>query len=504
MYKSLYNTISYISENYLIESQESKSIDAAKKLYMQTQSVSKEDADKFIRDTLRSKLDALREKDLAKFILGCTRMYLNNELNNVDNVIFLNKILREIKNNNEIDKFDRNLNNLSFDELYDKYHTLIISKSNVSKDKLNSIKFEKNNNYQIYKINSFDDAARFAKYTTWCVCQSNTAYESYALNKNAIFYFCVRNDFKEVVKEKGTNYPLDSYGLSMFAVTVDADGELLTCTCRWNQGGTNNDHIMNEKQISYVIGQNFYDIFKPDSNQQKNKEEIQNNIKKDIEYIEDELVDKINEFIEEKRDQPGGITSSLDKDILKKFNNFIFKKETDNYYFIFKKQSGKADKIYWYNRRINKAIYLINNNISWMSYSYYCYYSYNNNLIITHNNSGVTIFKIEGLNISKVFEASMLIPKQWRFFNRNLIFLPQNGQNMSYGIINLDTFKYKELQDLTKILSKYNYGELLFGEIDEKKDVNERTILFIKTADKNTIELPAEIREYLNPNGAII
>lgn len=34
MYKSLYNTISYISENYLIESQESKSIDAAKKLYM--------------------------------------------------------------------------------------------------------------------------------------------------------------------------------------------------------------------------------------------------------------------------------------------------------------------------------------------------------------------------------------------------------------------------------------------------------------------------------------
>lgn len=63
----------------------------------------------------------------------------------------------------------------------------------------------------------------------------------------------------------GENAPLDEYGLSMVAVCVDKDGDLRTCTCRWNHSNGGNDNIMDTKQISQLVGRNFYDVFKPNN-----------------------------------------------------------------------------------------------------------------------------------------------------------------------------------------------------------------------------------------------
>lgn len=52
----------------------------------------------------------------------------------------------------------------------------------------------------------------------------------------------------------------------MIAISVNEDGSLNTCTCRWNHANNGNDNILNTKQISQLIGVNFYDTFKPYSN----------------------------------------------------------------------------------------------------------------------------------------------------------------------------------------------------------------------------------------------
>ena len=79
------------------------------------------------------------------------------------------------------------------------------------------------------------------------------------------FIFCLRNGFENEEAVKGENCPLDNYGLSMIAVSVDENGRLNTCTCRWNHDNGGNDSIMDPKQISEVIGMNFYQTFKPNN-----------------------------------------------------------------------------------------------------------------------------------------------------------------------------------------------------------------------------------------------
>jgi hypothetical protein len=60
--------------------------------------------------------------------------------------------------------------------------------------------------------------------------------------------------------------PRDKYGLSMLAVCVDENGNLITCTGRWNHDHGGNDHILDTREISELIGRNFYTVFKPNNN----------------------------------------------------------------------------------------------------------------------------------------------------------------------------------------------------------------------------------------------
>ena len=90
-------------------------------------------------------------------------------------------------------------------------------------------------------------------------------FNSYTNDGIGQFYFCLRHGFENEEAVKGENCPLDNYGLSMIAVSVDENGRLNTCTCRWNHDNGGNDSIMDPKQISEVIGMNFYQTFKPNN-----------------------------------------------------------------------------------------------------------------------------------------------------------------------------------------------------------------------------------------------
>src|SRR5574344_2512229 len=89
---------------------------------------------------------------------------------------------------------------------------------------------------------------------------------------------------------KGHNYPLDSYGLSMFAILIDEDGEWKQGTTRWNHGVDNEikgaDFVVTKNIVEDLTGKSFKElcppIFTPEELEQrikKSKIEKKGNLK---------------------------------------------------------------------------------------------------------------------------------------------------------------------------------------------------------------------------------
>ena len=265
----------------LLESQESKSIDAATKLLMDKLGWEKQKADNFIRINLRGDIPILRNTNNgAKFILGATRMYIKGELNNGRNISQLNTVLKYIASDAHINEYDRNLNGESLQTLVDRFSQNVTDDLEKDKAEVGSQFYKDNSQYQIMPINSFEEARKYRKYVSWCITHDKSMFDSYTNGGVAQFYFCLRNGFENESKVNGENCPLDSYGLSMIAVCVDENGGLKTCTCRWNHDNNGNDSILNTKQISELIGKNFYEIFKPNNKWKDTLEDAMNRLEK--------------------------------------------------------------------------------------------------------------------------------------------------------------------------------------------------------------------------------
>ena len=251
--------------NILTESQESKSIDAAKKLYMERTGCSREEADEFVRITLRNDLPILRKPNAAKFILGVTRMFLDRQITDARTISQLNTTLEYVSSDAHINEYDRNLNGMSAQDLIQRFAKAVSDDFEKNKSDINSMNFEGKSQYNIVRIDSFEQAQQYGQYTSWCVTHDGNMFDSYTNDGIGQFYFCLRHGFENEKAVKGENYPLDNYGLSMIAVSVDENGRLDTCTCRWNDNNGGNVSIMDPKQISEVIGMNFYQTFKPNN-----------------------------------------------------------------------------------------------------------------------------------------------------------------------------------------------------------------------------------------------
>ena len=222
-------------------------------------------ADKFVREELRDALPVLRTRNGGKFILGVTRMFCGGQLYDGDILIQLNRTLELVASDAHINEYDRNINDMSAQELIDRFASARKEMGNKDREEVGALELQENNNYTIVRIDSFEQASQYGKYTSWCVTHNENMLDSYTSNGIGQFYFCLKNGFENVQEEKGNGCPLDEYGLSMVAVCVDGDGNLNTCTCRWNHDNGGNDHIMDTKQISQLIGRNFYEVFKPNN-----------------------------------------------------------------------------------------------------------------------------------------------------------------------------------------------------------------------------------------------
>ena len=135
------------------ESQESKSIDAAKKLLI-SKGYTPEQADKFVRIDLRNDIPSLRNSKNAKFILGVTRMFLNGELSDATAILNIDRTI-EFLALAHYNEYDRNLNGISAEELINRFADARSGQSNEKRNALSSRQFEKRD-YNIVKINSFE------------------------------------------------------------------------------------------------------------------------------------------------------------------------------------------------------------------------------------------------------------------------------------------------------------------------------------------------------------
>ena len=252
--------------NPLNESQESESQKSAIKLVMDKFGWDKDRANKFIRVDLRNDIPSLRDKKIGKFTLGVTRMYVDGELKDASIISDINATLKLLTAH--LNEYDRNLNGLSAEELISKFKR--VRENNVKKEKeeINRIKFGVSD-YEIVKIDSFNDAKKYYKYTNpdsrWCLTYMENMYNSYTCDGINQIYFCLKHGYENIEPYVGENAPLDEYGLSMLSIIVNEEGELSYCTTRWNHDNKGNDSAMNAVEISEVVNVNFYEVFKPNT-----------------------------------------------------------------------------------------------------------------------------------------------------------------------------------------------------------------------------------------------
>ena len=201
----------------------------------------------------------------CKYFLGVTRMIMEKQLTNGESIMKLNSILKYINNDESLNSsFDRNLNGLTFEKLSEQTTEGMEQAYKSERERLGSTDFgERNTSYSIVKINDFEEASEYSKFTSWCVTHDDEAFDSYTNNGICVFYFCLKDGFESIPEKIGENCPLDEYGLSMLAVCVDENGECNSITCRWNDNNGGNGNIMSTEELSRLLGVNFYEVFKP-------------------------------------------------------------------------------------------------------------------------------------------------------------------------------------------------------------------------------------------------
>ena len=247
----------------LTEGRQTKNRNAAKNYIMQQLGYSESDAMQFIGQ-LKVKIPSVRLQQ-EKFLLGVARLFIDGELSANDDFkcTNFNQTLKLIASDAHVNEYDNNLNGMSADELINRFKNLRVSELSKRKELMGGKQYHQNREYTIVPINSYEEATKYAKYNEWCVTYSEDMFDDKTCHGAGRFYFCLRNGFENVQKKVGPNAPLDEYGLSMIAVSVTMEGEPNSITCRWNHDNGGSDSVMDDEQLSDLLGVNFYSVFKP-------------------------------------------------------------------------------------------------------------------------------------------------------------------------------------------------------------------------------------------------
>lgn len=205
-----------------------------------------------------------------KFCKGIVRMMTDGRLS-PDEATELNEYLVIVGSDAHAEEYDADLNGMTFGEIKERFATQKEYKLDEDIERSKSVERKRNESYKIIKVDDYETAHLYQRYTTWCVTGSEGMYENYTDNGIGRFFFCLKDGFENVDEKQGENTPLDEYGLSMIAVSVGIDGAAKTITCRWNHGNGGNDHVMKVEQLEELLGMSFYEAFPPYTREELHK-----------------------------------------------------------------------------------------------------------------------------------------------------------------------------------------------------------------------------------------
>lgn len=222
-----------------------------------------------IKDYLRLKI--LKEFDInrgngpIKYLRGIIRISCDErEGINIFNAYNLDKTaLKKFKNivsfihTNNLE-FDEDLNGLSLIQL----NRIVGSKMRIVayQNWLNGRDMKADSQevygeYTVIPIHNYDEASIYSKYTSWCVTQSETAFNQYT-SDGSRFFFCLKKGFEDIKRPETTETPLDEYGLSMVSVLVHPNGVAKHVTTRYNHAynGEDNLNLKTLEQVEDILG----------------------------------------------------------------------------------------------------------------------------------------------------------------------------------------------------------------------------------------------------------
>ena len=262
--------ISEIYNQLIVESKESRNRSKARK-YLRDKGIS-DDKIKEIEKDFATNIPKLRDSHF-KFSLGCARFYAEGKLKTGGATGKLNQTIDYI-NKSHLNEYDNDFNGLEYNTLIDRFKTDISRATKRERDEFSKKDFGKGQNYNIVKIESFEQAKQYSPYVNWCVVEGERAFNQYTRNGDGLFYFMLKDGYQNVERKPGPNAPKDEYGLSMIAISVDGVGNLNTSTTRWNHDNGGTDTMFTAEEISKLIGKSFYNVFKPRYTKEEYKQMI--------------------------------------------------------------------------------------------------------------------------------------------------------------------------------------------------------------------------------------
>lgn len=280
--RRLHEKVNYVFGQLLNENRESKNLSKARNYIRQIRPQA--NAQQMV-DTIRTDIPNSRIAD-CKFLMGIARMVLNNELTDQAVVANLNKTLKYIGSDAHVNEYDNNLNDETAATLIQRFAGAAQQDLNDRKNQIDQEEYQINHRYTIKPIDNFEEASQY-DFTDWCVTHYPDMFNQYTHGGTGRFYFCLRDDYQTVEEKEGENCPLDDFGLSMIAVSVNDDGSVNTITCRWNHENGGSDNVMTDQELSRVIGRNFYQTFKPYTPEELEQKK---------QYILDEFTDFISNY----------------------------------------------------------------------------------------------------------------------------------------------------------------------------------------------------------------
>lgn len=115
--------------------------------------------------------------------------------------------------------------------------------------------------YEVIKIKDYTDLLRYQQLAEdWCITYGEDIFNLYAKDGQNSLYILKRNDAETTPKQYGKGFPKDSYGLSFIAVYVDAEGEIINVTSRWNTI-QEDDHFLTIEELKKLLGNDFKKLY---------------------------------------------------------------------------------------------------------------------------------------------------------------------------------------------------------------------------------------------------